>query len=108
MGKIDSDDEMDLPSQRINLAKNNIGCEIVLNASGSRDATAAATYLKKVWSENIPRKFQQKTYKKQSSCIWLSAFLLIHSVDPDIGNNIVKFSKEAQETYEWLDFFIKK
>ena len=45
--KFDSDNERDLPSQRLNLAMENIGCEIILNASGSRDTTEVAAYFDK-------------------------------------------------------------
>ena len=104
----DRDDVIDLPCQRVKMARDNIGCDIMLNASESRDATEAAACFDKVDSENIPRQFQQKTYQKQNGCVWLSACLLIYLVDRDIDNNMVKCYKEDKERYEQLEFFIKK
>ena len=62
--RYDTDDEIDLPSQRVKLAKDNIGCEIMLNATGIRDTTESAAYFDKVESVNIPRKFQQIPYEE--------------------------------------------
>ena len=54
----------------------NIGCDIMLNASGSRDTTEVATYFDKGQSENIPIQFQKKTYKKQTVVF---GYLLVYS-----------------------------
>ena len=44
----------------------NIGCEIILNASGSRDTTEVAAYFDKGQSEDISIKIQQKHIKLQT------------------------------------------
>ena len=59
--KFDTDDEVDLPTQPVKLAKDNIGCEIILNATGSRETTEVAACFYKLPLKNIITQFQQKT-----------------------------------------------
>ena len=57
-GKLDTDDENDLPTQRVKLAKDNIVREIMLNSTRGRERTEAATCFHKVQLEKIPTQFQ--------------------------------------------------
>ena len=60
--KIDTTDEQEFPIQRIKLAREHIGCEIMLNATGSRETTAVPASLHNSSLDSIPGCFQQKTY----------------------------------------------
>ena len=86
---------MDLPPQRAQLTRDNIGCEILLYTGGSRDATDSNANSVQVKSESIPTQFQQKTYEKDNGCVWLSACLLVNSVDRDIADKMA----QCYETY---------
>ena len=48
----------------------NIGCDIMLNASGSRESTVVLAFFHKRQLGNIPTQFQQKIYEKQNGCVW--------------------------------------
>ena len=56
----------------------------------------------------IPIKFRQQTYDKRHTCVWLSACLLVNSVDRDISDNMIQLHVNDQGKFEWLDLFNRK
>ena len=63
--------------------------EIMINAGGSRKYHDSDTYLalgedikvKLVLDETIPTKLRQETHVYKNGCVWLSRYMLLHSVD---------------------------
>ena len=96
---------IDLPHRQIKLVRNNVGCEILLTGSGCHDATESKANTVQVTSKSVPIQFRKKSYDMDNSCVWLSACLLVNSVDREIADNIVEYYKANQEKYEWLDIF---
>ena len=99
---------MDLPSLRVQLARDNIGYEILLYAGGSRNVTGSSANSEQVKPKSIPTQFQQKTYEKDNGCVWLSACPLVDSVDRDNADKMAQCYGKYQEKYEWLDVFSRK
>lgn len=115
--KIDTDDEIYIPATRINLARKHIGCEIRLTASGSRKTNeTTASSLKRSFAsipeglDSIPNMFKQSTYQNSHGCVWLSASMLLNSVNSDVGMKMAQCYAEDQDRkqYEWLDIFPNK
>ena len=98
--KIDTDDEKYFPNQRIKLARQHIGNEIMLNASGSRKTTEAAAYLHNSSLDSIPECFQQNTYASENGCVWLSACLLMNTVDSDISTVMIERYQQDEGKFE--------
>ena len=114
---IDTDEEEAFPAQQVKKARDNTGCEIWLNSSGSRQTTAAVTPSLKRPAENIaetfetiPECFQQKTHNKSNGCVWLSASMLLYSVNRVVGLTMAQCYAEdkLEQRYEWLDIFPRK
>ena len=53
----------------------------------------------------IPLKCRQASYDKSHGCDWLSACVLIHSVDTKVVKNVIERYANDQETFKWLDIF---
>ena len=74
----------DLPPNQIKLAREYVGHEITLTASGCRKPKYSNTNLVRgedhncvsVSDESIPLKLRQQIYDKEHGCVWLSACLL--------------------------------
>ena len=54
--------------------------------------------------------FKQSTYQNLHGCVWLSASMLLNSVNSDVGMKMAQCYAEDQDRkqYEWLDIFPNK
>ena len=94
----DLSDLYDLQPTQLKLARENVGMETILNASGSRKfynsntglALGEDSKIKSVLGETIPIKFRQETYDNENYCVWLSTCLLVHSIDKELSNNMIE------------------
>ena len=109
--KVDESDYMDYPRMRIDLARNWPGKEILLTTGGERDSrvSLAASLVDndhiQVRNDAIPIQFRQSSYKSDHGCVWLSACLLMNTVDRDIAQLMIKRYEEEEGLYEWMDIF---
>ena len=116
--KIDSEDQEAIPNTRIAMARKKIGHEVMLSSSGSRPKTKEDTGSSfKRSHASIPEsmvriepKLKQSTYQNQHGCVWLSASMLLNSVNSELGMKMAKCYEEDKdkEQYEWLDLFPNK
>ena len=58
--------------------------------------------------ERLQSNFLKTSYNKNNSCVWLSASLVVNSVDPDEAGNMVQHLQPAPNEYEWLNIFGKR
>ena len=92
---------------KINLACRFPGHEISLTAGGHRneEETAEAQILEQ---NLIPLQFRQSSYEYKHGCVWLSACLLMNTVDSNVADLMIKCYKANGHTYEWMDIFYRK
>ena len=90
------------------MARDKVGYEILLTASGHREGKDSTTNLSKAIEGSIPSKFRQATYEQENGCVCLSACLLIHSVNTKIATAIIERYAHDQQQFEWLDIFNRK
>jgi uncharacterized protein Veg len=112
--KIDSDDEKELPAKRKAIARNNVGSEVLLSASGRRKSQkVSCVSLKRSYASitvtmlPIEVMFQQSTYPNENGCVWLSAAMLLNSVNSEVGMKMALCYEEDKDKkqYEWLDIY---
>ena len=86
----------------------------MLSASGSRNTNeATGSSLKRSYASIpesmvcIPMIFKQSTYQNQNGCVWLSACMLLNSVNSELGMKMAKCYEEDNDKkqYEWLDIY---
>ena len=106
--KLDQDGLKDFPANRLTLARDNVGRDIMLTASGHREEKYSTSNTFKTMEGNIPSQYRQATYDKANGCVWLSACLLIHSVDSKFATAMIERYAHDQEYFEWLDIFNRK
>ena len=112
--KVDESDYMDYPPMIIDLAKNWPGREILLTTGGVRvsQVSIAASLVDndtiQVHNDAIPIEFRQSSYKSDHGCVWLSACLLMNTVDRDIAQLMIKQYQEGETVYEWMDIFDRR
>ena len=89
---------------RIQLARDSLGHEIVLTLVGERTSQASVA-ASSVDKDTIPVQFRQSSYKSEHGCVWLSACLLMNTVDSAIATLMIKCYEEEEGKYEWMDIF---
>ena len=112
--KIDSDNEKEIPDKRISMARKHVGCEVLLSASGfCKPQETTCSSLKRSYA-SIPESmlpielmFKQSTYLNQNGCVWLSASMLVNSVNSEVGMKMAQCYEEDKDKmqYEWLDIY---
>ena len=102
--KVDKSDYIDFPVKRIQLAMHWPGHEIILTA-GRRRTEKASVKVSLVEQDSIPVQFRQSSYKSEHGCVWLSACLLMNTVDSDISTVMIKCYEEDEGKYECMDIF---
>ena len=103
----------DFPPTRLKLATENMGMEIMLNASKCRKFLDSNTDLalgednevKSVLDEKVPNKSKQETYDHENSCVCISMCLLVYSVDKESSDNMIELYIKDPDKLEWLDLF---
>ena len=102
---------LNFPTDRILFARDFIGKEVVLNSGGSRNKTLATSDEIRddtIVSEPIPIEYSQENGSCQNSCVWLSACLVVRSVDVDLATILLAKYTENPSKFEWLRIFSKK
>ena len=116
--KVDPNDHMDYPPTRVQLARENPGKEIMLTSGGHREVSASieassgneilvttSGQSESIDLPYIPVQFRQSTYDCNNGCVWLSACLLINSVDSILANKMISRYENDEVMFEWLDIF---
>ena len=53
----------------------------------------------------MPSDYLQDSYSSNNSCVWLSIYLSVRSIDPKQSENMLSMFKDNQESFEWLHIF---
>ena len=105
--KVDENDYIDYPVKRIELARHWPGHEIRLTAGGRRNEEASVK-ASLVDQDAIPVQFRQSSYEYEHGCVWLSACLLMNTVDSDVATLMIESYEADEGKYEWMDIFNRK
>ena len=81
--KVDPNDNRDYPPRKIDMAKQWPGREVILTDGGHRECNDQSMISAGSTNDLIPVQFQQSSYECDNSCVWLSACLLMHTVDKE-------------------------
>ena len=73
---------------------------VMINSSGVREPSMTQVTGDKVLHQD----FLQSYYATDNSCVWLSASLVINSVNPTEGRNMINQLQSAPHDYEWTAF----
>ena len=75
--KLNQEDLTHLPANRLILARENVGHDIMLTASGHRQTKFSTSNPSNTMEDSIPSQYRQATCDKENGCVWLSACLLV-------------------------------
>ena len=92
----------------IAICKGNVGHDIKLTASGHRQTTHCTPNTSNTMDDSIPSQYRQAMYDEENGCVWLSACLLINSVDSKLAIAMIERYANDQKKLEWLDVFHRK
>ena len=101
---------LNLPHATVQFARDFIGKEIVLNSGGSRNKTLATSDEisdDTIVSEPIPIEYSQENGSCENSCVWLSACLVVRSVDVDLATILLAKYNANRGKFQWLRIFKK-
>ena len=97
--KVDSNDLIDYPSARIQLARDRVGDKSILTAGGHRNSKDSS--MTTSFDDNsIPPQLRQSSYKNAHSCVWLSACLLMNSVNTTVVKLTIERYQKNENMYE--------
>ena len=105
--KVDRNDWADFPLMRIQLACRWPGHEITLTAGGHRNEEETVE-AELVEQNLIPLQFRQSSYESEHGCVWLSACLLMNTVDSNVATLMIESYQANESKYEWMDIFYRK
>ena len=84
----------DLPPQKKQAARDNVGKEVMLNVGGRRKTCTKVEIIsaEKATDQNlnIPLSYQQDEVSVENSCVWLATYLVIRSVDAPLAKVLLK------------------
>ena len=92
---------------RISLACRYPGHEISLTAGGHRNEEETVE-AELVEQNLIPLQFRQSSYESEHGCVWLSACLLMNTVDSNVATLMIESYQANESKYEWMDIFYRK
>ena len=67
-----------------------------------------SSYVPKDNDELIPKEYKQSTYVTDKNCVWLSAVMVIDSVDVNAAKKMMIPFVENPKVYDWIPLFDKK
>ena len=105
--QVDPNDHIDYLTNRVQLARDKPGREIMLTAGGHRKSKGSIKISSMVL-HSIAQQFRQSSYVSKNGCVWLSACLLIHSVDTSLAKMMIDRYANNEVMFEWLDIFKRK
>ena len=84
-------------------ARDFIEKEVVLNSGGSRNKTLSTSDEMRddtIVSEPIPIEYSQENGSCENSCVWLSACLVVRSVDVDLATILLAKYNANREKFQ--------
>ena len=99
----------DLPSQKKQLVRYNVGKEVMLNVGGRKNLKVEIISAAKGTNHDltIPLSYQQDENSVENSCVWLATCLLIRSVNEALAEVILNQYHDNPPKIEWLYMFNK-
>ena len=100
--KVHYTDYIDYPAMRVELARHWPGHEVILTCGGHR-TSKTPVFKSSVDNDSIPFQFRQSSYNIENGCVWLSACLLMNTVDSDISTVMIERYQQDEGKFEWMD-----
>ena len=100
----------DLPSQKKQSARDNVGKEVMLIVGGRKKTFKVEIISATKETDHvltITLSYQQDENSVENSCVWLATCLVIKSVDETFAEVILKQYHDNQPKFEWLYMFNK-
>ena len=80
------------------------GSAVKITQSGARESSLTEL----TTGDIIPKEFLQKSYPTDNNCVWLSAALVINTIDPHDAQKMLLLLNRSPRSYEWLPIFRRK
>ena len=97
--KIDPNNFIDYPRNRVQMARDKVGYEIMLTVGWHRKSKDSSMNTSIV-DNCIPPQSMQASYDNTHGCVWLSACLLTHFVDTKISKIMTERHEDNEEMFE--------